>query len=65
VKLSLWIINKPPCDKQAHQNKMIFYHGNWHGCARKPTFIPAFYQYGKNAKIRTGMGLSKQCSYGI
>lgn len=50
VKLPLWIINKPPCDKQAHQNKMIFHHENWHGCARKPTVVPALYQYGINAR---------------
>lgn len=65
VKLPLWIINKPPCDKQAHQNKIIFHHANWHGCARKPTFVSAFYQYGINAKTRTGIRLSKRCSYGI
>jgi len=67
AKLSLRIINKPPYDKQPHQNKMIFHHAYWHGCASKTTFVPAFYQYRINAKIhvRTGMRLSKQCSYGI
>jgi hypothetical protein len=46
---------------------MIFHHAYWHGCARKTTFVPAFYQYGINAKIHvhTGTRLSKQCSYGM